>query len=135
MNTHALSFPETDHLCEHDSLSFLSQRLIVYNCVCESERVCPTTHLMKPASLRHSILEVSFSLTPLDESQTQYFIYSVSLPPCLLVTLPLSNTYSNSSQYFKALFSESLNLSMERERHLVSFWKTKRLYTVLFHEC
>ena len=61
--------------------------------------------LIKPASHRHSILEVSYSLTPLDAARVTnsiLYLFCLSLPPLsLLVTLPLSNTYSTPSLYFK----------------------------------
>lgn len=66
-----------------------------------------TPCLIKPASHRHSILEVSYSLTPLDATRvTNLILYLFCLPPSLpplslSVTLPLSNTYSTSSLYFK----------------------------------
>lgn len=58
------------------------------------------------------------------------FILSLSLPLSLLVTLPLSDTYSTASLYLEGLllfFSPSLSsdLSVERERHLVSSWRTE----------
>lgn len=50
----------------------------------------------------------------LPESQTQYFIYSVSSSPSLSVTLLLSNTYSTPSLYFKVFFSFFLKLKFIR---------------------
>lgn len=44
--TLSLSATETGCLCEHDSLSFMSQRLIVFNCVCESVLV----YVQRPVS-------------------------------------------------------------------------------------
>lgn len=91
--------------------------------------VCPALHVW--SSQLHTDTQFWRCLIPwphymLPESQTQYFIYSVSLPPplSLLVTLPLSNTYSTPSLYFNCFFFHSSDLSVERERHLVFFWKT-----------
>lgn len=78
-----MSATEIGCLCEHDSLSFLSQRLIVFVrvCWCMSSAPC----LIKPASHRHSILEVSYSLTPLDAARvTNSILYLFCLPPSLV---------------------------------------------------
>lgn len=73
---------------------------LVRVCWCMSSTLC----LIKPISHRHSILEVSYSLTPLDAARVKLntlFILSPPLPLSFLVTLPLSNTYSTPSVCFK----------------------------------
>ncbi len=85
-----LSAIETGCHCEHDGLSFLSQRLIVHNWVFESVLVYVRRSLSDhPASNRHSILEVSYSLTPLNAARvTNSILYLFCLPPS---PVPLSH--------------------------------------------
>lgn len=80
---HFVLATEIGCLCEDDSLSFLSQRLIVFKCFRKSVLV----YAQQP---------MSYPLTPLDAARvkTQYFIYSVSFPHwslsqslCLCLTL------------------------------------------------
>lgn len=120
-----LSATEIGCLSEHDGLRVLSQRLIVCNCVRESVLVYVQHTVSDQASFRYSILEVSYSLTPLDAARVTNSIFILSPSP---VSLPLSNTYSTPTLYFKTFFSLSSDLSMERERHLVSLWKTAHIW-------
>lgn len=121
-------------LSEHDGLRVLSPRLIVCNCVREGVLVNVQHTVSDHAGFRYSILEVSYSLTPLNAATVtnSIFILSPSLP--LQVTLPLSNTYSTLSLYlstcvlyiylfFFFFFYLKLDLSVERECHPVSLQK------------
>lgn len=82
-------------------------------CATVLEKVCQgmssTVYLIKPVSHRQSILEVSYSLTPLDAARvTNPILYLFCLSPpspvSLLVTMSLSNTYLSSSLYFWNVF-------------------------------
>lgn len=106
MSEHAcfvtLSATEIGCLSEHDGLWVLSPRLIVCNCVREGVLVNVQHTVSDHVGFRYSILEVSYSLTPLNAATVtnSIFILSPSLPlPSFQVTLPLSNTYSTLSLY------------------------------------
>lgn len=82
-------------------------------CATVLEKVCrgmsSTVCLIKPVSHRQSILEVSYSLTPLDAARVTnpilyLFCLSPPTPVSLLVTMSLSNTYFSSSLYFWNFF-------------------------------
>lgn len=99
-----LSAAEIGCLSEHDGLWVLSPRLIVCNCVREGVLVNVQHIVSDHASFRYSILEVSYSLTPLNAATVTNSIFILSLSlllPSLQVTLPLSNTYSTLSQYLR----------------------------------
>lgn len=131
-----LSAAEIGCLSEHDGLWVLSPRLIVCNCVREGVLVNVQHTVSDHAGFRYSILEVSYSLTPLNAATVtnSIFILSLSLPlPSFQVTLPLSNTYSTLSLYlrtsvlyiyfFSLFLKPGLGLSVEQECHLVSLQK------------
>lgn len=82
-----LSATEIGCLSEHDGLRVLSQRLIVCNCVRESVLVYVQHTVSAQASFRYSILEVSYSLTPLDAARVTNSIFILSPSP---VSLSLS---------------------------------------------
>lgn len=110
--TLSLSATEIGCLCEHDSLSFMSQRLIVCNCVCESVLVYVQRPMSDQASFTQT-LNFGGVLFPdpirccQSHKLNTLFILSPSLPLSLLVTLPLSNTYSTPSLYFKVFFPKA----------------------------
>lgn len=130
MLCHFVFATEIGCLCEHDSLNFLSLRLIVCNCFCEScWFMSSVSCLIKPTSHRHSILEVSYSMTPLDAARVKnsiLYLFCLSLSPWpLSLSLCLCLTLIPLLHYTLSFFSQNLDLSMERERHLVPFWKTE----------
>lgn len=86
---------------------------------------------------RQSILEVSYSLTPLDAARVTIlylFCLCLSLPWFLLVTLPLSNTYFTASLHlrFYFYFFEKTIFSVERERHQVT--KQRHCQAMYIHQ-
>lgn len=103
-----LSAAEIGCLCEHDGLRVLSQRLIVCNCVRESVSVYVQPSMSDQASFTRILNFVGVLFPdPIRYCQRHKLnIYSVSLLPALslLVTLPLSSTYSTQSLHSKMFF-------------------------------
>lgn len=96
---HFVLATEIGCLCEDDSLSFLSQRLIVFKCFRESVLVYAQRPMSDEANFTQTLnFGGVLSPDPIRCCQSQNSIlYLFCLLPSLvslLVTLPLSNTYS-----------------------------------------